>query len=148
MILSWDLASRALEYVEVNGGAGGAAERVTVSEDMTDDILVQLAGQALPRVADLEAEDDVVLIDSLSPARVVRCTVKAVGRPDDRKFELRDRERRAKVAEISAAALGVIDVALSGAVEKLEYLYAETLDPPGCWLGCAGGVGAWLAARR
>jgi hypothetical protein len=33
-------------------------------------------------------------------------------------------------------------------VEKLEYLYAENLDPPGCWLGCEGGIGAWLAVRR
>ena len=22
------------------------------------------------------------------------------------------------------------------------------LDPPGCWLGCEGGIGAWLAAKR
>jgi RAMP superfamily len=148
MILSWDLVSRALEYVDVNGGAGGTANRVTVSEDMTDDISAQLAGQALPRVADLEAEGDVVLIERLSPVRVVRCAVKAVGRPDDRKCELRDKERRAIVATISAAALGVTDVALSGAVDKLEYLYTENLDPPGCWLGCEGGIGTWLAARR
>jgi RAMP superfamily len=148
MILSWDPAGRVLEYVEVNGGAGGAAIRVMVSEDVTDDISAQLAGQSLPRVADLEAEGDIVLIGSISPVRVVRCAVKAVGRPDDRKFELRDRERRAKVAEISVAALGVTDAALAGTVEKLEYLYAETLDPPGCWLGYAGGIGALLAARR
>ena len=69
-------------------------------------------------------------------------------RPDDRRFELKDKERRAPVRTVSAVALGVIDTARADAANKLEYLYAENLDPPGCWLGCEGGIGAWLAARR
>ena len=132
VILSWDPASRILEYVAVNGGAGGAAERLTVSEDAADDISVQLAGLALPLVADMEAEDDVVLIDDISPVRVVRYVVTAVGRPDDGQFELKDRERRAPSRTISTAALGVTDTARADAANKLEYLYAENLDPPGC----------------
>ena len=79
MILSWDPAARILEYVDVNGGAGGAAERLAVGEDGAADVSAQLAGQTLPRVAEMEAEDDVVLIDDISPVRVVRCAVTAVG---------------------------------------------------------------------
>ena len=89
-----------------------------------------------------------VLIDDVSPVRVVRYAVTAVGRPDDRKFELKDKERRAPVRTVSAAALGVTDTARADAANRLEYLYAENLDPPGCWLGCAGGIDAWLAAKR
>ena len=148
VILSWDPVSRELEYVEVNAGAGGTSSCTTVGEGTADEVSALLAGQVLPRVADLEAEDDIVLIDSLSLVRVVRCAVKAVGGPGNREFELRDKERRGIAAKISAAVLGVTDVALSGAVEKLEYLYAENLDPPGCWLGCEGGISVWLAARR
>ena len=148
VILSWDPAARILEYVAVNGGAGGVAERLAVGEDGAADISAQLAGLALPRAAEMEAEDGVVLIDDISPVRVVRCAVTAVGRPDERKFELKDKERRAPVRIVSAAALGVLDMARADAANRLEYLYAENLDPPGCWVGCEGGIGAWLAARR
>jgi hypothetical protein len=148
VILGWDPASWVLEYVSVNGGAGGTAERLTVSEDAAPDISVQLANHALPRVADFEAEDDVVLIDDLSPVPVVRYAVTAVGRPDDRQFALKDKERRAPARTFSAAVLGVTDTARADAANQLEYLYAENLDPPGCWLGCAGGIDAWLAAKR
>ena len=148
VILSWDPAAPILEYVDVNGGAGGVAERLAASKDAANDISAQLAGQVLPRVAEMEAEGDVVLIDDISPVRVVRCAVTAVGRPDDRKFELKDKERRAPVRTVSAAALGVTDTARADAANQLEYLYAENLDPPGCWLGCEGGIDAWLAARR
>ena len=148
VILSWDPAARILEYVAVNGGAGGTAKRLAVGEDGAADISAQLAELALPRVAEMEAEDDVVLIDDVSPVRVVRYAVTAVGRPDDRKFELKDRERRAPSRTISTAALGVTDTARADAANKLEYLYAENLDPPGCWLGCEGGIGAWLEAKR
>ena len=148
VILSWDPVGRTLEYLHVNGGAGGIAERLVVSADVADDITATLAGHTLPRIADIEAEDDIVLIYELSQVRVTRCTVKAVGRPDDRKFELKDKERWVVVATVPAAALGVTDVALAGAANELEYLYAENLDPPGCWLNCAGGIAEWLAARR
>lgn len=148
IILSWDPVAKVLEYVDVNGGAGGTEERLAVGEDMAADISAQLAGQALPRVADMEAEDDVVLIGDVSPTPVIRYAVTAVGRPNDRKFELRDRERRAPSRTISTAALGVTDMARADAANKLEYLYAENLEPPGCWLGCEGGIGAWLAAKR
>lgn len=148
VILSWDPAARILEYVAVDGGAGGTARRLAVGEDGAADISAQLAGLALPRVADLEAVDDVVLIDDISPVRVVRCAVMAVGRPDDRKFELKDKERRAPVRTVSAVALGVTDTVRADAANQLEYLYAENLEPPGCWLGCEGGIGAWLAAKR
>ena len=48
-----------------------------------------------------------------------------------------------------AADLGFTDAALAGAAEhQLEYLYAGWLTPPGCWLGCEGGIGTWLAERR
>ena len=71
-----------------------------------------------------------------------------MGRPDERRFELKDKERRAPVRTVFAAALGVVDTARADAANQLEYLYAENFDPPGCWLGCEGGIGAWLAARR
>ncbi len=148
VILSWDAASGILEYVDVNGGMGGVAERHAVSQEAAEGISEQLAGHVLPRTADLEAEGEFVLIDSVSRARVARCAVKAVGRPDDRRFELRDREQRTVVATIPATGLGVTDTALANAVNRLEYLYAEHLTPPGCWLGAEGGIGAWLAARR
>jgi hypothetical protein len=148
VILSWDPVSRILEYVGINGGAGGIADRLTVSEEMAGDISAQLAGHALPRVAELEVEDDVALIGDIGSVRVVRCAVTAVGRPDARQFELKDKERRAGVRTIPAATLGVTDAARADAANLLEYLYAENLDPPGCWLGCEGGIGAWLAARR
>ena len=148
VILSWDPAARILRYVAVNGGAGGAAERLAVSEDAAADISSQLTGIALPRVAAMEAEDDVVLIDDVSPDRVVRYAVTAVGRPDDRKFELKDKERRAPARTLSAAALGVTNTARADTANQLEYLYAEHLDPPGCWLGCEGGIDAWMATKR
>lgn len=148
MILSWDPSARTLEYVLVNGGAGGAAERVGVSEDDAVDIAAQLAGLALPKVADMEAAEGIVVIDDVSPAGVTRCTVTAVGRPDDRKFKLRDKERRSFVAYLPIAAMGVADAAQAPAADELEYLYTGQPGSPGCWLGCAGGIGPWLAARH
>ena len=62
VILSWDPVRRTLEYLHVNGGAGGVAERLVVSADVADDITATLAGHTLPRIADIEAEDDIVLI--------------------------------------------------------------------------------------
>ena len=152
VILSWDPAARILEYVLVNGGAGGAPERIAVGEGDIADISGQLSGLALPKVAELEAADDVVLVGNVSPAEVARCAVTAVGRAGDRKFKFSDKnknkgkERKREIRDLPIAALGVADgaqadVAGSG---KLEYLYTEQLDPPGCWLGCGGGIGAWL----
>jgi CRISPR-associated protein (TIGR03986 family) len=148
VILSWDPDSRTLEYVDVNGGMGGVAERFAVSEDSAEGISDQLRGHDLPRTADFEAEGDFVLVDGVSRARVMRCRVKAVGRPDDKRFELTDRQRRVPVAAVPVAGLGVTDTALADAANTLEYLYAEHLSPPGCWLGCEGGIGTWLAGRR
>jgi hypothetical protein len=148
VILSWDPAARVLEYVAVNGGAGGPAERIGVSADEAADIAAQLAGRELPRVAELEAEDGIVLLGDVTDAEVVRCAVSAVGMPGDRRFKITDKERESLIASLPIADLGVPDAMQAPAANELEYLYTEQLTPPGCWLGCAGGIGTWLAARR
>jgi CRISPR-associated protein (TIGR03986 family) len=148
VILSWDPAARFLEFVPVNGGAGGPAEEVTVSAEDAADITARLSGLTLPKVAELESADGIVLIDEVAPADVVRCAVSAVGRPGARKFRFRNTERMVEIPDLPIAVLGVPDPAQAAAVTGLEYLYTEQFDPPGCWLNCAGGIGPWLAARH
>lgn len=148
VILSWDPAARVLEFVAVNGGAGGEPETTPVGADEAADITASLAGLTLPRMAELEAAEGIVLIGDVSPAEVARCTVTAVGRRDERRFRLRDEERRSVLACLPVAVMGAADAAQAPAADELEYLYTGQPDSPGCWLNCAGGIGPWLAARH
>ena len=147
VLLSWDFGSRELEYVEVNDGAGGKSERLVIGELPAVDVKETLAGVSLPRLAELVAGEDDVLLGDIG-AQAVRCTVRQVGPPGNRRFVLAPKGSRQAVAEVLAAELGVDDDALAGAAQRLEYLYVAGLTPPGCWLGCDGGIGEWIAQRR
>ena len=147
VLMSWDPSCGTLEYVQVNGGAGGELQRLGVRGLSAADVTETLAGVALPRVAELVIDDDDVLLGDLGAA-AVRCTVRQAGSPGDRRFRLIPKGAREAVAEIPAARLGFDDDALAGAAQTLHYLYADGLTPPGCWLGCAGGVREWITQRR
>lgn len=148
MLMSWDPAARELQYVEVNGGAGGTLERLVIGELSAADVTEALAGVTLPRlVTELVSVDgDVLLGDVRTPA--VRCMIRQAGSPGARRFVLSPKGSRKPLAEIPARQLGFDDDALAGAAQTLEYLYAAGLTPPGCWLGCEGGIKHWIANRR
>jgi len=150
VILSWDPVARVLTYVPINNGAGGQAERAEVNEESAAEISDVLAGRTLPRTAQLEIADGLALIWNLGSATVTWCTVTAAGPSDSRKFKFKNKERGPQPPELPIAALGVTDVAQADLVsnKKLEYLYVAGLTPPGCWLGCEGGIDAWLTDRQ
>lgn len=147
VILSWDRAALRLEYVEVNDGQGGVAVVRDVSADDAGLIERELAGRELPWHAELEAEGMETLLDAAGGVHVTACSVRTVGPPGAREFELKAKASRSAV-RVLAARLGVADPAGAAAMQRFEYLYAENLEPPGCWLGCEGGAQAWLAEWR
>ena len=148
MVLSWDPDSRELEYVQVNDGAGSQSERLLVSELSAADVTETLAGVTLPRVfAELIRDGADVLVGDAGAA-AVRCAVRQVGRPGERQFKLVPKGSDKEVATVPASELGFDDDALAGAAQDLQYLYVGGLKPPGCWLGCDGGIKKWLAERR
>lgn len=148
IVLSWDRVSRRLEYVEVNGGLGGVALAIEVPAESADIIAGDLAGLVLPRTADLEHDGDVVLLELSGGVPVARYTVNdTVGSPGARQFALKPKTPGVPAIKVGIARLGVSDRDAM-TVRKLEYLYAQDLEPPGCWLGCEGGVDAWLAGKR
>ena len=147
IVLSWEPATRTLTYVSVNDGAGDKIAEHVVDEAWAPGVTEVLTESAPPRTAELIIEQDGVLIDEVGASPVVRCTVKAVGKPGGRQFELRAKGVRGAIAIVPAAELGVED-AMADTVQTLDYLYSPALTPPGCWLGCEGGIGAWLEKRR
>jgi hypothetical protein len=146
VVLSWDQAGGSLEYVEVNGGAGGVAASVDVDEGSASGVTEALAGRELPLTAELVIEGDGVLIDDVGLSGVQRCRVTVVGRPGSRRFEFRPPGSHKAIADPSVADLGVPDDQANFA-QKFIYLYAPDLRPPGCWLGCPGGIGTALAEQ-
>jgi CRISPR-associated protein (TIGR03986 family) len=148
VVLSWDPASRTIEYVRVNDGAGGDSVSVVVDEEWAQGVSEALGDTVLPAVADdLTADEGAVLISGQVGGSVKRCAVKMVGPPGGRRFELKPKGPGKPIATLLATDLGVED-ALAGSAQKLEYLYVPGLTPPGCWLGCPGGISAWLDGQR
>jgi hypothetical protein len=70
-------------------------------------------------------------------------TVRAVGQPENRQFELRPKGSSAIVAKPPAADLGLPDPGSASAAQQLDYLFVPGRNPPGCWV-CEGGIGSWL----
>ena len=147
VLLSWNPSCGTLEYVQVNGGAGGELQRLEVGEPLAADVTETLADVTLPRLAELVIDDDDLLLGDFG-AHAVRCTVRQAGSPGDRRFRLIPKGSREAIAEIPAAQLGFDDDALAGAAQTLHYLYVDGLNPPGCWLGCEGGIKEWTTQRR
>jgi hypothetical protein len=147
IVLSWEQATRTLTYVSVNDGAGDKIAEHVVDEAWAPGVTEALAESAPPCTAELIIEQGGVLIDDVGASPVMRCTVKAVGKPGGRQFELRAKGVRGAIAIASAEELGVED-AMADTAQRLDYLYSPALTPPGCWLGCEGGIGDWLAERR
>ena len=148
VVLSWDAGARLLEYVEINGGAGGSLVALTVSADSGELISQELAGRPLPWSADLEADGEDALLEASQGVHLERCSVKAKGSPANPGFTFRSRDS-GRVYEVPASKTGISDKQSADMVQdKLEYLYAAELTPPGCWLGCDGGVDSYLRSRR
>ena len=148
VLMSWDPVSGTLDYVPVNGGAGGAVERLQIAEPSASDVPEMLADVTLPRVAELLIDGADVLVGDIG-APAVLCSVRQAGGPGNRQFRLIHRGAQLKIDGIPAAELGFGDDALAGAAEKLKYLYVAELTPPGCWLvDGEGGIGEWIARRR
>ncbi len=146
-ILSWEPGARRLEYVEVNGGLGGAAIRRQLNSDQAAQLAKELEGFDLPRLADLMIESGEVLVIPLAGPPLTRCSVKAVGPPHAREFELKARGVGV-VATVPAAGLGIEDAEFAAAAQTLEFLYDATRTPPGCWLGCEGDIRQWLERKK
>ncbi len=145
--VSWDPDAGVLEYVPVNGGRGGAVASVTVDEEPDPELSARLAGSALPLIADVIIEEGVGLIIDIGEHAVLRCAVKAIGGPGHRAFRLKP-PGSAKDIEIPAGELGIED-SLADRAQRLKFLYAPWLTPPGCWLvENAVSFDAWLEAQQ
>jgi len=146
VVLGWDEAAGILDYVPVNGGAGGVAVPLDISGEWMAGVALELAGRGLPVTAELVIDGDAVLIGNVGGRAVQVCRVMAVGSPGRRQFRLRlggfD-----KTVTLDAADLGVPDDQVDAA-QQLRYVYVPGLTPPGCWLDCPGGIDEWAAERR
>src|SRR5580693_4106608 len=75
VVLSWDSGSRLLEFVEINGGAGGSLVALTVSTADSGAVSAELEGRDFPWSADLETDGGDVLIDASHGVHLRRCSV-------------------------------------------------------------------------
>jgi hypothetical protein len=147
VVLAWDPSARQLDYVEINGGAGGSVIACQVSVAAAELISPELEGRLLPWMAELEIDGADVLLDASGGFHLERCSVKAKGSPANPRFVFRTKGS-GQIYDVLAKDAGIIDKRSAEMVQRLEYLYAVDLAPPGCWLGCEGGVDNYLASRR
>jgi len=138
VVLSWQIGTRTLEYVQINEGSGGSRETVTVNPETALQVSEELEGKDLPWSAELVTLDGDLLMDASQGVHLQRCSVTAVGSPGDPGLNFKPKGP-SKPYSVRAAALGIESMPLAQrAASTLEYLYAAELSPPGCWLGEGG----------
>jgi CRISPR-associated protein (TIGR03986 family) len=147
VVLSWDPGSREIGYVEVNGGSGSAELTYQASAEEAEQFESELAGLVFPRTAELLIDGNSALVIASEGSGVVLCRVRAVGSPENRRFELRPRKSGGVAATIATAELGIADGEAASAAAGFDYLYTPELRPPGCWV-CEGGMDVWLTRRQ
>ncbi|GLI00907.1 RAMP superfamily CRISPR-associated protein [Phytohabitans aurantiacus] len=145
VVLSWEPQSRLLAYVPVDTGNGGGVVSVTVAEGFAAAVSEQCAKAPLPRVGELEAKDEFVLLEVSGPA-VTRCSA----RWHRGQIRLWSRVRGDLMGEVRADAVGLTDPELAQQPERIGsfLLFAEPVGGVvGCW-ECDGGLSGWLRRVR
>jgi hypothetical protein len=140
VVLSWDAAARALVYVPVDGGNGGEARSLAVSEEYAADVGCQCEAMSLPRVGDLLAEGDDCLLELSGPAATV-CSARWK-KPSVR---LCGRHSGDQVAELAPEAVGLAHPDLAAHVENIgSFLFSTGPTPTVSW-GAGSARAGWPA---
>jgi CRISPR-associated protein (TIGR03986 family) len=146
VVLGWDPTTRALSFVEFNGGDGGGEMSREVSPQDVDAVSEALTGP-LPALAELLVDGGEVLVERRA-GEVVRCSVQAVGGPADRRVRLRVRGGGPPV-ELPAGSVGIDDpefAAAAGTIGDFLLIRGVQSGRPGCWIR-PGGLRGWVEER-